>query len=50
MENNLYKLTIEKIKLFYFFAEIRENIKEYIKQYPNLEMRLYENDEKIGVL
>ena len=50
MENNLYKVTVEKIKIFYFFAEKRENIKEYIKNYPILEVRLFENDEKIGVL
>ena len=50
IQNNLFKVTIEKIKLFYFFAEKRENIKEYIKNYPVLEVRLFENDEKIGVL
>jgi len=50
IENNLFKVTIEKIKLFYFFAENRQGIKDYIRNYNVLEVRLYENDEQIGVL
>ena len=43
IEDNLYKLTIEKIKMFYLFAHKRLNIKEFIKMYPTLEVRLFEN-------
>jgi len=43
-------VTVEKIKVFYLFAEKREKIKEYIKSNPVLEVRLFENEERIGSL
>jgi hypothetical protein len=49
-DDNLFKVNIEKIKLFYFFAEKRDIIKTYIKNNPFLQISLYENDEKFGVL
>ena len=49
-DDNLFKINIEKIKLFYFFAEKRDLIKAYIKNSPALRVELYENEEKFGTL
>lgn len=43
-QDNLFKTSIEKIKIFYLFAEGRENIKNYIKAHQSLQIFLYEDD------
>lgn len=39
----LFKINIEKIKLFHFFAESREVVRQYIKAKPALEIVLLED-------
>lgn len=49
-DESLFKIVIEKIKIFYFFAEKRDNIKNYIKNNPAITVTLLENEEKFGSL